>query len=227
MSKYLNLGLYSDIQKADIDAYLAEAYEAIDQAGSIDEVNAIVADSKELLDLVPTVWDEAKTFVATYVEDLSVYSEVDQRYIEILIERSLNNIEQAETKAEVEEIVATFKSWIDALSPIDYEAMRSAAKSALDTYVKPNKYTEENRQAVLEIIEKPKPKSIPQQPKRQSTKSWQTPKRQLMLFRKSCRFKLSVWRSVFIYLNRSGGSCPNRAAQKTILILRPRFLKLI
>ncbi|OQB60733.1 MAG: hypothetical protein BWX94_01470 [Tenericutes bacterium ADurb.Bin140] len=156
LSKYLNLGLYSDIQKADIDAYLAEAYEAIDQAGSIDEVNAIVADSKELLDLVPTVWDEAKTFVATYVEDLSVYSEVDQRYIEILIERSLNNIEQAETKAEVEEIIATFKSWIDALSPIDYEAMRSAAKSALDTYVKPNKYTEENRQAVLEIIEKAK-----------------------------------------------------------------------
>ena len=152
LSQYLNLNLYSEQTVALINAFLASAYEQVDNAVSMEELNQVIEMSESELDLFITVWDEAKTFVQTYVEDLSIYIEVDQRYIQILIERSLNNIDQAETKAEVEEIVTTFKDWIDSLTPIDYESMRTVAKNSLDSYVNFKKYTEENKQTILNII---------------------------------------------------------------------------
>ncbi len=130
---------YSEAKQAQIASIILEANSTIEACKSIDEVNEALAKIKKQLNAVPTIEQEAnaeflakkedaKTAIASYIENLNDYSETNQAVIAKIISDGNDAIDGCGNDAALESAVEEIKKALDTVLTIAQETL--AAQTA-------------------------------------------------------------------------------------------------
>ncbi len=167
VANYKDADDYREAQKAELEAAIDAANEAIDAAADKEAVEAAVAEAKEAMDVIKTDAElteeeeaaaaaelvaakaEAKEEVEGY-KDAADYREAQKAELETAIEEAKAAIDEAADKAAVEEAVAEAKAAMDAIKTDAQLKAEEADKEADKEAVKDEADKNDNKPAVPE-----------------------------------------------------------------------------
>ncbi len=141
LDSYVDLTLYSEANKALIEAEIATAKAEINELTTVEAVSERLNAAKAVIDAIPTALEEAKTSaiaeVEGYISDKSAYSENGVAQIERIINDAKANIESATDATVISVIVEDAKADLDAVMTIaeELEAQAKAFKDSMTSVV--------------------------------------------------------------------------------------------
>ena len=141
LDTYVDLTLYSDANKALIEAEIATAKAEINELTTVEAVSERLNAAKAVIDAIPTALEEAKTSaiaeVEGYISDKSAYSENGVAQIERIINDAKANIESATDATVISVIVEDAKADLDAVMTIaeELEVQAKAFKDSMTSVV--------------------------------------------------------------------------------------------
>lgn len=141
LDTYVDLTLYSDANKALIEAEIATAKAEINELTTVEAVSERLNAAKAVIDAIPTALEEAKTSaiaeVEGYISDKSAYSENGVAEIERIINDAKANIESATDATVISVIVEDAKADLDAVMTIaeELEVQAKAFKDSMTSVV--------------------------------------------------------------------------------------------
>ena len=137
LDSYVELALYSEANKALIEAEIAAAKTEIEACETVEAVATRLNAAKATIDAVPTLLDTAKleavAEVEGYIADLNAYSEENAATIARIINDAKANIATADSEELVAVIVEDAKADLDAVSTIveEYTVKAQALKDIM------------------------------------------------------------------------------------------------
>ena len=141
LDSYVDLALYSEANKALIEAEIAAAKAEINGLGTVEAVAERLNAAKATIDALPTALEEAKAAavaaVEGYIADKSAYSDQGVAKIERIIRDAKENIETMTDEAVIAVIVEDAKSDLDAVLTLaeEYGAKAQALKDSMTSVV--------------------------------------------------------------------------------------------
>ena len=137
LDAYVDLALYSEDNKALIEAEIAAAKAEIEACETVEAVATRLNAAKATIDAIPTLLDTAKAEAVAdiegYIADLDAYSEENAATIARIINDAKTNIEAADSEELVAVIVEDAKADLDAVLTIveEYSVKAQALKDIM------------------------------------------------------------------------------------------------
>lgn len=168
LNNYVDLKEYTTIKQATILSLINNATNLINGAQSKAEIDTIVDQTKLAIDEIPTIAEEEaalENYKQAAIHDVENYPNLENyresriAQIQALIQEAIQAINEAKSYEEVDELVISFKTAVDAIpTKVEDEAEELAEYidqkiDELKNYVKIDRYTTENQEAIREIID--------------------------------------------------------------------------
>lgn len=141
LDTYVDLTLYSDANKALIEAEIVTAKAEINELTTVEAVTERFNAAKATIDALPTALEEAKAAavaaVEGYISDKSAYSDKGVAEIERIVNDAKENIEATNDVAVIDVIVEDAKADLDAVMTVaeELEAQAKAFKDSMTSVV--------------------------------------------------------------------------------------------